>query len=335
MKAALKALQAYNVKGVISGIAPFGLGHINDSYLVETVDQKLLLQKLNRSVFKSPEKIESNLQALLQAASALFTKHYKTAEGLYHTEADGSFWRLMDFIEDSYAPETANGLIEVEKVAEGFGRFTAFSNTLRPENFKEAIPQFHSLSWRLEQLGEAIEKDIAGRLESCQDLVKKANSFRWIDAKMDDLISKGLPLRVCHNDTKLNNCLLSQSDHSFRYIIDLDTLGPGYLLYDFGDLMRTTLSPTEENEHDENLIEIRKDYLDVLLIGFSKESGSVLTDIEIQSLTFGGLYMTYIMAIRFLADFLNGDTYYKTSFEEENFIRARNQLRLLELMNEL
>lgn len=335
MKAALEALQAYNIKGAINEIAPFGLGHINDSYLVKTDKNDYLLQKINVAVFKNPEVLESNLTRLLQKNSNLFVKHYLTAKGQYHFQSSDGFWRLMDFVDDGYAPESAQLIDEVERVAEGFGRFTAFASGLNPNEFQETIPQFHSLKWRLQQFEESIEKDVAKRLNACEDLVKQVNSFGWISSKMNELISQGLSLRVCHNDTKLNNCLLSKSDHSFQYIIDLDTIGPGYVLFDFGDLMRTTLSPTAENELDETLIEVRGDYLDALVNGFVKESKSYLSEMEIVNLTFGGLYMTYIMAVRFLTDFLNGDVYYKTSFEDENFIRARNQLRLLELMNQL
>lgn len=335
MEAALKALQAYNIKGAVAEIAPFGLGHINDSYLVKADGHQYLLQRLNQSVFQSPETVESNLSALLDHGADLFVKHYKTNDHRYHYRHADDYWRLMDFIEDAYAPETAVNLKEVEKVAEGFGRFTAFSNQLDPEDYRESIPKFHDLKWRLEELKSAIRNDQANRLNLCKDLVEKAESFDWIETKMDRLISEGLPSRVCHNDTKLNNCLIAKSDHEFRYIIDLDTIGPGYVLFDFGDLMRTTASPTAENELDEFKIQVRKEFLEVLYKGFISESKSILTKVEMDSLLFGGVYMTYIMAVRFLTDYLNGDTYYKISFENENFIRARNQLRLLELLNAL
>lgn len=335
MEAALKALQAYNIKGAVTEIAPFGLGHINDSYLVTANGHQYLLQKLNQSVFQSPETVESNLSALLNHGSDLFVKHYKTSNAMYHCQSADGYWRLMDFIDDAYAPETAINLKEVERVAQGFGKFISFSNQLNPKDYRESIPKFHDLNWRLEELKSAVENDQAKRLNLCKDLVEKTGDFDWIQAKMDELISDGLPSRVCHNDTKLNNCLVAKSNHEFRYIIDLDTIGPGYVLFDFGDLVRTTVSPTAENELDESKIEVRKEFLAVLYQGFISESKSILTKAEIDSLIFGGVYMTYIMAVRFLADYLNGDIYYKTSFENENFIRARNQLRLVELMNEL
>lgn len=335
MEAALKALQAYNIKGAVTEIAPFGLGYINDSYLVKADGHQYLLQKLNQGVFQSPETVESNLSALLDYGADLFVKHYKTNYDKYHCQSADDYWRLMDFMEDAYAPETAINLKEVERVAEGFGKFISFSSQLNPEDYRESIPKFHDLKWRLEELKSATGNDQANRLNLCKDLVEKTVNFDWIHAKMDRLISEGLPGRVCHNDTKLNNCLISKSDHEFKYIIDLDTIGPGYVLFDFGDLVRTTVSPTSENELDESKIEVRKEFLEALHHEFIAQTRSVLKKIEIDSILFGGLYMTYIMAVRFLTDYLNGDTYYKTSFENENFIRARNQLRLLELLNEL
>ncbi|OEK02429.1 hypothetical protein BFP97_13250 [Roseivirga sp. 4D4] len=335
MEAAQKALQTFNIKGAIMSVAPFGLGHINDSYLVKTHDKQYLLQRINKQVFQSPQLIESNFQVLLSRTSNLFVRHYKTIDNAFHAEVEGDFWRLSDFIANAYAPETAHRLKEVESVALGFGILTAYMSSFCPAQFEEAIPKFHDLSWRLDQFAMAVDSDPVNRLETSRDLVEKVENFRWILDQMNELKDRGLPLRVCHNDTKLNNCLLSKSDQNFEHIIDLDTLGPGFVLYDYGDLMRTVLSPTAENEVDSDKIHIQQDYLNALRRGFIQGTGDVLSSIEIDNLEFGGLYMTFTMGVRFLTDYLNGDIYYKTSFENENFIRARNQFALLELMHAL
>ncbi len=335
MEAALKALQAYNIKGAITEIALFGSGHINDTYLIVAGKEAYLLQKLNQNVFQYPERIENNLRALLEKASDLFVKHYQTSAGTYHHKNEHGIWRLTNFVSGGYAPQTANKLHEVAEAAKGYGRFTTFADGLEKDKFTETIPKFHDLTWRLQQLDDAVKDDVANRSKSAKSLINTANDFRWISEKLRMLFLAGLPTRVCHNDTKLDNCLLAKLESSFCHIIDLDTLGPGSVLYDFGDLMRTTLSPTPENELDESKIELRSDYLDALQEGFLSTCNSVLNPLEKENLLFGGLYMTYIMAIRFLTDYLNGDAYYKISFENENFVRARNQLRLLELMSEL
>lgn len=333
MEAVRKALHAYNIKGAVDKIALFGSGHINDTYLIQVDDEEYLLQKLNQNVFQYPERVERNLKSLLNSTSDLFVKHYRTEEDAYHHHNEDGIWRLTNFVGEGYAPQTATNLHEVAEAAKGYGRFTAFADDLDATQFIETIPKFHDLEWRLAQLDDAIGDDLSNRSVSAESLIATANRFRWVNDKMGQLFADGLPKRVCHNDTKLDNCLLLKSDASFCNIIDLDTLGPGSVLFDFGDLMRTTLSPTTENELDESKIEIRPAYLEALQESFLSTCEPVLTSIEKENLLFGGLYMTYIMAVRFLADFLNGDIYYKTAFENENFIRARNQLRLAELIN--
>lgn len=334
MKEALKALQSYNIQGAVDKIAPFGSGHINDTFLVETDRKRYLFQKLNQHVFRNPDKVEKNLKSLLIDTPSLFVKHYMTQKGNYHCNGQG-VWRLTDFIDDAYAPLTATNLNEVIEAAKGFGRFVSYADDLNAEEFEETIPEFHNLNFRLKQLDIALANGIPERLIESKELIAKVNDFRWIWTEIKTLVANGLPMRVCHNDTKLDNCLLAKTDRSFKYVIDLDTIGPGYMMFDFGDLMRTTLSPTKENELDESKIEIRQEFLTALNEGFLSSCEKILTNLEKENLLFGGLYMSYIMSVRFLTDYLAGDTYYKTSFENENFIRARNQLKLASLISEL
>jgi hypothetical protein len=164
------------------------------------------------------------------------------------------------------------------------------------------------------------------------DLVAQVESFAWINEKMNSLWVSGLPARVCHNDTKIDNILLNKKSATFQHVIDLDTVGAGTMLYDFGDLMRTCISPTKESERDLNQIVFRNEIFETLSDGFMKSVASFITPIEKENLYFGGIYMTYIMAVRFLTDYLNGDIYYKISFVDENLVRTKNQMALLNLM---
>lgn len=325
-------LSAFGINGAIDKVALFGSGHINDTYKVQVADHTYLLQKLNSKIFREPSIIENNKQQLFRADPGLFVRCYKTSNDRIHHKNETGVWRLMDFVSNAYAPEIAGQMNEVREVARGFGKFIVYTDTFNVEDFKEPIPDFHNLNWRLDQLEQAIQKAVKGRLETSNGLIERAGQFNWIAGRFQELIDKGLPKRVCHNDTKLNNCLLSKKDQKFMYIIDLDTVGPGYMFFDFGDLMRTTLSPTPEGEADESLIHLRSDYYQALKEGFMKSCEHVLSPIETDNLWFAGLYMTYITALRFLTDYLNGDIYYKVSFENENWVRARNQLKLLELM---
>lgn len=328
------ALENFQIKGAIKSVALFGGGHINDTYRVETTRAQYLLQRVNTAVFKDTEIFETNLKGLFTSGSEVLVEHIPTNDNTWLYLDGASAWKTQLFDEDTYAPQLANDLHQVSEVAKGFGKFTAMAVELSVDHFKETIPDFHNLKWRLEQLDEAIANDIAGRKQEAKELVEQANQYRWIAERIELLKDKGLPLRLCHNDTKIDNILLSRFSDQFKYVIDLDTAGPGYLLYDFGDMMRTLLSPTKESEPDVTKIGLREDYYRSLRKGFLSECEGAITKQEVESLAFGGLYMTYIMAIRFLADYLNGDVYYKVGHKEENFIRARNQLRLLNLMDE-
>ena len=334
MSKPLEALAHFGIKGVINSVALFGGGHINDTYHVQTSDGDFLLQRVNTEVFTNPAVLEANLKGLFSVQLEILVPHVKTKGGNWLLHFQNDVWKMQVFDKDVYAPTLATELDLVYEIGKGFGKFTALSKTFDVRKFEEAIPDFHNLKWRLEQLDQAVENNSANRKAIAKILLDKADKFKWISKKMDDLIKKGLPLRVCHNDTKIDNILLSKTSNEFKYVIDLDTVGPGYVLYDFGDMMRTLLSPTKENEKDESKIELRADYLENIRSGFLQEAEHMLVPLEKEALSFGGLYMTYMIGIRFLADYLNGDNYYKVSFPEENMIRARNQFRLLELMDE-
>lgn len=332
MNIALEALKAFQLEGAIEKVAPFGSGHINDTYKVESSCGNYLLQKVNTKVFQNTETLENNLNLLQSLQSNVFAKHITTKNGVcFHLDQAGC-WKLQEFVLNAYGPTTANNLTLVEEVGRGFGMFTQVTSTLDATIFDEAIPNFHSLKWRLEQLDEAMLLNKANRVDDSKKLIDQVNAFSWIADHFNKLVGNGLPLRVCHNDTKIDNILLTEGSDEFRHVIDLDTTGPGYVLSDFGDMMRTLLSPTKEAEVDESKIEIREGYLSALKSGYLSACEESLSPLEIQNLEFGGLYMTYMQAVRFLADYLNGDTYYKISFPEENYVRARNQLTLLRLM---
>ncbi len=326
-------LAHYAIQGDILEISPFGGGHINDTFRVRTTVRKYLVQRINTEVFRNLEVMEINLQGLLSSNSGILVDHLRTSKGKYILVGADSAWKMQYLNQSTFAPSVADRIDIVREVAKGFGEFTFQNNGLQPDQFAETIPQFHHLHKRLEQLKDAVSSDPANRLLSCQELVDSVQAFEWINERMEAL-REILPKRVCHNDTKIDNILLSTHDSTFKYVIDLDTVGPGYVLYDFGDMLRTMLSPTTEGESDISKIHIREDFYYTIRSSFLDECGEILTKNEIDNLEFGGLYMTYIMGIRFLTDYLNGDVYYKVKTAQDNFVRARNQFRLLELLDE-
>lgn len=329
-----EALEYFQIEGAVEQIAPFGFGHINDTYLVRTSTSEYLLQSVNTRVFKNTDVLENNIAHVVKGHSELFPEQLKNKEGKFHLVTADNCWRLQVFMRETYSPDEVKTEEEVLGVAKGYAEMMAKFITENPDNYEMPIPRFHDLNWRLEQLADAVKVNYKNRLAEASDLLAKVNSFKWIAEQMDALIAEGLPLRLCHNDTKTGNILLNKTDRSFSKVIDLDTLGSGYVLNDYGDIMRSLFTLAPENEADLNKIEVRPAFLDILKEVFQSTLAGKLSARELETLEFGGLCMTYITAIRFLTDYLNGDIYYKTSFERENFIRSRNQLRLLELMQE-
>lgn len=234
---------------------------------------------------------------------------------------------------DSYSPSELT-LSELREIAKGYGRYTGRFAQEDPKLYQESIPQFHDLRHRLAQFNLALEENAANRRNQAVVETETINKFKWVAEKFDELVAKGLPLKVCHNDAKSGNCLLSNQSGAFLKVVDLDTVGPGYVLFDLGDMLRSMLFNIPENQSTLDDLSFDQERFDAIMTSFLNECGESLEPVEIDSLPFGGLYMTYIMAVRFLTDYLNGDVYYKISHPEENLIRTRNQLRILELMSE-
>jgi hypothetical protein len=283
-------------------------------------------------VFPKPEVVENNLRRILSLAPELFAHHVLGKNGKYHQFDGESFWRLQEFVADSYAPEKL-GLNELEEIAKGYGRFIASFSAENLSDYVEAIPKFLDLTHRLNQFEEALRKDKAGRKSKVLPEIEAVLSFQWVADRFNNLVEAGLPHRVCHNDTKAANCLLAQPSGQFLKVVDLDTVGPGYAMFDMGDMLRSMLFNIPENDSNLRGLAFDNERFETILNSYLKECSHALTPVEIETLPLGGLCMTYITAVRFLTDYLNGDVYYKVTFEGENLVRARNQLKILELMS--
>lgn len=332
MQVASKALKLFNIEGAIESVAPLGFGHINDSYSVVAGGGAYLLQRLNTNVFRQPEIVENNLASILRFAPELFPFHLKGANGEHHQSDGENLWRVQEFVANSYSPSELR-LSELREIAKGYGRYTARFAQENPSLYKESIPQFHNLYHRLNQFNTALDQNAADRRKQATVEIEAIYNFKWIAEKFDELVAKGLPLKVCHNDAKAGNCLLSEQSGQFLKVVDLDTVGPGYVLFDLGDMLRSMLFNIPENQSGLDGLRFNQERFDAIMTSFLNECAESLEPVEIDSLPFGGLYMTYIMAVRFLTDYLNGDVYYKISHKEENLVRTRNQLKILELMH--
>lgn len=314
----------------------FGSGLINSTWKVTTTSDEYILQRLNHLVFNEPEDIAYNISLI----ASYLKQHYPaysfaapiTAEdgaSLVYLENEG-FFRMFPFVKGSYAKEVVETATEAYEAAVQFGRFTHLLSGLDATKLKITIPSFHDLSLRYRQFMLALETGNAERIIEADALIKKVMDNRSI-AEQYQLIKTNpeCKLRVTHHDTKISNVLFNK-DGNGLCVIDLDTVMPGHFISDVGDMMRTYLSPVSEEESDFSKIEIRASIFEAIVRGYYSEMKTDLTETEKQLFFYAGKFMIYMQAIRFLTDYLNDDVYYGARYEKHNFIRASNQLVLLE-----
>ncbi len=316
---------------------PYGGGHINDTYLVEAQGNKYILQRVNGKVFDTPV-LTSNLDFLFKALSGyenetgkkLTPAVLKNDEGNFHTiDNEGAAWRLMEFFEgcSSYAISPATGISY--KAAKAVGEFQLFLNRLNVSDFGDTIKEFHNTPGRLETFLETLKKAPGNLLQKAAPEIQFVKQNHFISCQLEELIDTGtLSRRITHNDTKLDNILFTRNGQVI--IIDLDTVMPGYIIYDFGDMVRTFTSPAKEDEPDINKTLLRIDHFKALTKGYLEPLKNHLTEVEKENLLLGAKAIIYEQIIRFLNDFLSGNVYYKTSYPEHNLVRTRTQIRLLE-----
>jgi len=338
-----------NIQYVLSGfglgfssdqIKKLGNGHIHDTFLLDG-PAKFVLQRINTNVFTKPEIIARNLRM----ASAYIAKNFpdypflkaakaKSGEDMMWDE-QRSPWRLFPYIGNTITLESASTPGEAFEAAKGFASLTRKLDGITVEKFDTPIDWFHDLAWRFEQLQDAIQNASEERKTESSSALQQIQEYSYLVTEYLKWTSRGhLKLRVVHNDTKINNILFDSRSQKAVAVIDLDTLMPGYFIYDLGDMIRTFVSPVSEEEHDLSKISFRFPFYQALLDGYLSEMGEVLSDEEKNAIPFSGLMMTYIMAIRFLTDYLNGDIYYHIDYSGQNLIRAANQLKLLSLIKQ-
>lgn len=321
----------------IKSIEPFGKGHINSTYKVVLSNSvEYILQKLNTQVFTNPKRIIENhcrIQDSIQFKEIEIPVLIRTTQGTYlYVDQDNNTWRMMNFIKDSYSIEVVENEVQAFEAGRGFGWFLNACSNLESSSFHEVIKDFHSIQFRYQQLNKAVQQDKAKRVYVAKELIKfyKEKEGKLID--VEELIkTQKIPLRVVHNDTKINN-LLFRNKKSIA-VIDLDTAGPGSVLFDYGDAIRTITNSAAEDEKDLTRINFNIRTFKCFTKAYLEETRSILTEKEKETLYIAPFYMTVIMGIRFLADYLNGDVYYKTEYNEHNLIRSHVQKALIEKMD--
>lgn len=342
-----EAAAAYPFSSDILSITPYGGGHINDTFLVTCKDQEYVLQRINSYVFKHPDEIMENILGVTQFIAEKLSSHgddpsrgtltvLKTKDGAdFYVDSDGQYWRVTLNIRGTTAFEFADSPEMLTKSGAAFGTFQSMLADYPADTLHETIPHFHDTPARYRQLAEAAAADKAGRLHEITAEIAFVNDRKADCAVLMELLEKGkLPLKVTHNDTKMSNVLIDNATGEAVCVIDLDTVMPGLTAFDFGDSIRAGASTAAEDEIDLSKVHFSLELFKAYAEGFLGAAGSALTETEIRTLPAGAKLMTLEVGMRFLADYLNGDVYFKTAYPRHNLDRARNQFHLVEEMEE-
>ena len=338
-----KVLPFYSCALENSTVTTLGNGLINETFLVRNNKKSFVLQKINHHVFKKPAQVINNAERI--------NKHLQTKkeQGLYSLEpmwqiasiqnspmvtVNNGFWRAIKFIPNCYTVEAVDTTEQATQVATAFGMFTSTLNDFSPNNLSEIIPDFHNLAARIAQLHKVVKADKHNRLKDCQSLVDYCLSQQAFITTVTKLVEK-LPVQVTHNDTKINNLLFSSATKEPIAVIDLDTCMPGFIMHDFGDMVRTCCSNLPEDGKQLDEMFVRIDIFEALATAYIKSFKGSISLLEQQSLVIGAQLLPFMIGVRFLTDFIDGDNYFHTNYNTHNLDRASNQLHFYTLLNEL
>ncbi len=342
---------AFSFKGTLIGAEPYGNGHINDTYALTFEDggktKRYILQKMNKSVFPDIDTLMGNVAAVTEFLGEKIKERggdsdrecltlIRTVDGkAYFTDGDGECWRAFLFVENTEAYQIADSAEVFENTGRAFGSFIAGLADFDATQLGEVIKNFHDTRDRYAKFEKALKADRVGRAAGAEKEIEFVKSRAGYCGKVVDMLAKGeIPLRVTHNDTKLNNILIDKDTKKAVCVIDLDTIMPGSLLYDFGDAVRFGCSTAAEDEKDLSKVHFDIALYEAFAKGFLSGIGDSITEKEVENLAFGSILMTYECGMRFLTDYLDGDNYFKTAYPEHNLVRCRTQFRLVEEMEE-
>ena len=347
------AVYAFGFGPQCSYVKPFGEGHINETYAVYMPGQDgkevplYVLQRININVFKNPDPVMDNIFGVTEYLRNIIRQeggdldretlsYIKTKDGESYFEDDnGQPWRCLHYVPNSVCYQQVERPEQFYQSALSFGHFLKQLGEYPAESLYETIPQFHDTRKRFRDFVEAERKDVKNRARVCRSEIDFVLAReKDCGTLMEQLEDGVLPLRVTHNDTKLNNILFDKDTEEGLCIIDLDTIMPGLAANDFGDSIRFGASTAEEDEQDLEKVHFDIDLYENYVKGYLEMAKEVLTPAEIESLPWGARLMTLECGMRFLADFLQGDVYFKTAYPEHNLVRARTQFRLVKEMEE-
>jgi len=344
--------QSFGIPGDLLQATPYGSGHINDTYASTYSEDgkfvRYILQRINDKVFTDPAALMENISRVTSHSRNVLTRRQvpdplrraltilPSRENLpYVRDAEGATWRAYLFIEEAVTYDKIETIDQAREAARAFGEFQGLLVDLPGDRLHETIPKFHHTRSRFDALIRAVDADTEGRAASVADEIAFARSREaMVDELLDQQARGELPERITHNDTKLNNVMFDTASGEAICVIDLDTVMPGLVLYDFGDMVRTATSPALEDEKDLTLVTMQMPMFQALAEGYVGATRAFLLPAEKDRLAFSGKLITFEIGLRFLTDFLSGDTYFKTHRPGHNLDRCRTQFKLVESIEE-
>lgn len=344
----LNILDQFTLAEKVVSAEPFGNGHINDTLKVtnEKGEIKYVLQRINHLIFTNVDMLQSNINTVTthirekleakgendidrKVLTFLPTKDGKP----YYFDGD-SYWRVCLFIPNSKSYEEVTPELSYE-AGKAFGDFQSMLSDLPEGSLGETIPNFHNMEFRLQQFHDAVKANAAGRLEEVKDLIEEVEKRAEAMCIQERLYREGkLKKRTNHCDTKVNNMMFDADTDKVLCVIDLDTVMPGFVLSDIGDFIRTGANTGAEDDENLDNVNVNMDIFKAYTRGYMETAKAFLSPLEISLLPYGGRLLTYMQTVRFLTDYINGDTYYKIHSPKHNLIRTKAQFKLLQSLEE-
>ena len=322
-------------------------GHINTTYRAcyrseDGQEDRYILQRINDYVFKDPAQVMRNVEKVTRHITWKLLRRRKNAAGqtlnLFPARGgrnyivlpeEGGMWRCYNNIEGTHTYDVVENIRQAYQAGYAFGSFQDLICDMNPEDIRESIPDFHNTPKRYADLLKSVEADVKGRVANCLPELELLKSWESRYSRITDMLASGeLPTRITHNDTKINNVMLDEETDDAVCVIDLDTVMPGTVLYDFGDMVRTATCMAKEDEEDLSKVHMEMPFFESLAEGYLDAAHGFLTQKELEFMPFSGWLITAEIGIRFLTDYLDGDLYFRTSKPDHNLIRARNQFKL-------
>lgn len=337
----------FNTKGTVNEIQPLGSGLINDTYKVTTLEADApdyVLQRVNHAIFQNVEMLQANIEAVTrhirkklveQGADDIDRKvlsFIPADTGKTYWYDGENYWRIMTFIPNAKTYETVDAEYSYY-VGVAFGNFQAMLADI-PDELGETIPDFHNMEFRLKQLRDAVAADAVGRVKEVQYYLDEIEKRAEEMCKGERLYRESkLPKRVCHCDTKVNNMMFDE-EGKVLCVIDLDTVMPNFIFSDFGDFLRSAANTGAEDDENLDNVNFNMEIFKAFAKGYLESAKVFLLPIEVENLPYAAALFPYMQCVRFLADYINGDTYYKTKYPEHNLVRTKAQFKLLQSVEE-